>query len=117
VQIRVMPTRVLAPETWSSTITARPEMDTWWMTTTPSGRLRRADLPDVLKSAGIDPNQVSLYGSHDNDRVVIDQRAAGWVVFYTERGGEFDLRQRGNEDEACRDVLVRLGISLQTERE
>jgi hypothetical protein len=53
---------------------------------------------------------VSLYGAHDNDRIVIDNRAAGWVVFYSERGGEFDLQAHPTEDDACRDVLRRLGI-------
>jgi hypothetical protein len=43
-------------------------------------------------------------------RIVIDNRAAGWVVFYSERGGEFDLQAHPTEDDACRDVLRRLGI-------
>jgi hypothetical protein len=35
---------------------------------------------------------VSLYGAYDNARIVIDHRGAGWVVFYSEPGGEFDRR-------------------------
>jgi hypothetical protein len=70
--------------------------------------ITREDLPKLIAAAGKDPAFVSLYGAHDNDRIVIDNQPAGWVVFYTERGGEFDIREHRTEDAACRDVLDRL---------
>lgn len=73
--------------------------------------LARADLPELIARAGHDGSRVSLYRAHDDDTSVIDNRAAGWVVFYTERGEEFDLRVHDSEDAACRDLLRRLGIA------
>lgn len=73
-------------------------------------RLTRERLPDLISEAGKNVAAVSLYGAHDHDRLVIDNRPDGWVVFYTERGGEFDLRSHVSEHEACRDLLERLGI-------
>ncbi len=72
--------------------------------------LTREALPALITSAGKDPKFISLYGAHDHDHIVIDHRAAGWVVFYTERGADFDLRHHSSEDAACRDVLARLDI-------
>lgn len=73
-------------------------------------RLTREKLPGVISEAGKNASVVSLYGAHDNDRFVIDNRPSGWVVFYTERGEEFDLRTHTSEHDACRDLLGRLGI-------
>jgi hypothetical protein len=67
-------------------------------------------LPDIICAAGKDMSAVSLYGAHDNDQIVIDNRPNGWVVFYTERGAECDLRTHVSEHEACRDLPARLGI-------
>jgi len=73
--------------------------------------LVREDPPRLIAAAGLGPGMVSLYGAHDNDHLVIDNRPGGWVVFYTERGGEFDLQQHPTEDAACRDLLQRLKIA------
>jgi hypothetical protein len=51
-----------------------------------------------------------LFGAHLNDAVVIDHRRQGWVVFYSERGTEFDLKSYQTEDAACRDLLARLRV-------
>ena len=72
--------------------------------------LSREDLPALITAAGKDSGIVSLYGAHDNDTFVIDNRPAAWVVFYSERGGEFDLRRHASEEAACLDVLARLDI-------
>jgi hypothetical protein len=38
----------------------------------------------------------------------MDQRPEGWVVFYSERGGECSLRAHSDEASACADMLNRL---------
>jgi hypothetical protein len=38
----------------------------------------------------------------------MDQRPDGWVVFYTERGEESDLRRYRDEAAACLDLLERV---------
>ncbi len=38
----------------------------------------------------------------------MDQRAEGWVVSYSERGGEYSLRVHGDEASACADMLSRV---------
>ena len=73
--------------------------------------MTREQLPGLIAAAGKDPALLSLYGAHDNDRVVIDHRPSGWVVFYTERGNEYDLSHHSTEDAACRDVLQRLDLA------
>lgn len=72
--------------------------------------LTRQKLPGVIAEAGKVYSSVSLYGAHDNDSLVIDNRPSGWVVFFTERGGESRLKTHASEHEACLDVLERLGI-------
>jgi hypothetical protein len=72
--------------------------------------LTREALASVLGQAGVAPTTYHLYGAHINDAVILDHRAVGWVVFYSERGGEFSLRRHGTEDAACRDLLARLGV-------
>jgi hypothetical protein len=59
---------------------------------------------------------VSLYGANDHDRVLIDHRANGWAVFYSERGTEYDLQLHESEDAGCRDLLGRLGVTIGIDR-
>lgn len=73
--------------------------------------LTREDLPRLITDAGRDVTVVSLYGAHDNEVFVNDNRPSGWVGVYPERGGEFDLQLRASEEAACLDVLARLGIN------
>jgi len=61
-----------------------------------------------LDRAGVPHDSYHLFGAHLNDAVVIDHRSRGWVVFYSERGTESDLRPHHSEDAACRDLLARL---------
>lgn len=70
--------------------------------------LTRAALHALLDRLGVQPWAYSLYGAHEPEAIVLDHRASGWVVFYTERGEESGLRSHDNEDEACRDLLDRV---------
>jgi 8-oxo-dGTP pyrophosphatase MutT (NUDIX family) len=69
--------------------------------------LTRESLAELLNGA-VPLNSYHLFGAHLDDAVVIDHRPDGWVVFYSERGGEFDVRFHDSEDAACRDLLARL---------
>lgn len=68
----------------------------------------RDELGRVLAEQGVAERAYSLWGAHLDDSVVMDHRGAGWVVFYSERGGEFSLREHPTEAEACADLLVRV---------
>lgn len=72
--------------------------------------LTREMLLSMILRAGKEPSTVSLYGSHGNEGLVIDHRPGGWVVFYTQRGGESDLTKHLSEHAACLNVLERLGF-------
>lgn len=68
----------------------------------------RSQLADHLDAIGVRSCTFHLYGAHLDDAFVIDHRAEGWVVFYSERGGEFSLEFHDREADACADLLKRL---------
>jgi hypothetical protein len=70
--------------------------------------LTRARLSDLLDAEGVADRAYSLFGAHKEDAIVLDNRPAGWVVFYTERGSERQLRTHELEAEACLDLLSRV---------
>ena len=47
-------------------------------------------------------------GRQPDQVFVADRWSSRWVVYYTERGGKFDIRKHETEDAACRDLLARL---------
>lgn len=61
-----------------------------------------------LDAVGIREGAYHLYGAHLHDAVVMDRRPEGWVVFYSERGGEYSLKIHSDEASACVDMLSRL---------
>jgi hypothetical protein len=73
-----------------------------------AGVLTRDRLAELLPAKGFRSTSYSLYGAHADDAFGMDQRASGWVVFYTERGAESDLVAHDSEDAACRHLLDRL---------
>lgn len=76
--------------------------------------LTREALAHLLDRARVPGNTYHLYGAHLNDAFVMDHRPEGWVVFYSERGGEWSLRAHASEDLACHDLLVRLIRSVES---
>lgn len=70
--------------------------------------LTRERLAQLLPAKGFRRNVYSLFGAHAQDAFVVDHRGDRWVVFYTERGAEFDVSEHESEDSACRDLLDRL---------
>lgn len=69
-------------------------------------RTRNA-LADHLNELGVSDNSYHLYGTHLDDVIVMDHRPEGWVVFYSERGGESALKLHTTEADACADLLDR----------
>jgi hypothetical protein len=68
--------------------------------------LTRADLEDLLPREGFNPNSYRLYGGLGaGECYVLDHRAAGWEVYYSERGTKTGLQVYRSEDEACRYFL------------
>ncbi len=62
-----------------------------------------------LEALGVREGAYHLFGEHLEDAMVMDERPEGWVVFYSERGGENSLTVHGDEASACADMLARLG--------
>jgi hypothetical protein len=67
------------------------------------------ELSEELKKLGI-PNswfQIGEKGNPDNKDVLrlVDNQ---WSVYYSERGGQFDLKTFKTEDEACSELLLRM---------
>jgi hypothetical protein len=67
----------------------------------------RTALADHLAELGVSESSYHLYGTHVDDAIVLDERPDGWVVFYSERGGESALKVHSTEAEACADLLDR----------
>jgi len=65
----------------------------------------RTALADHLTELRVSENSYHLYGAHLDDAIVMDHRSEGWVVFYSERGGESALNVRRTEADACADLL------------
>ena len=49
-----------------------------------------------------------MFGAHLDDAMVMDKRPQGWVVFYSERGGEYSLAAYESEADACAEILDRV---------
>jgi hypothetical protein len=47
--------------------------------------MNREELEVRLRDEGVPETWYHLHGAHYPERHVLDHRAAGWVVFYTER--------------------------------
>ena len=68
----------------------------------------RAALAEHLDAVGVRQGTYHLFGAHLDDAMVMDRRLDGWVVFYSERGGESSLTVHHDEASACRALLGRL---------
>jgi hypothetical protein len=68
----------------------------------------RDELGPYLDEIGVRQGTYHLYGAHVDDAHVIDHRPVGWVVFYSERGGEDILGSYATEAEACSQLVTRL---------
>jgi hypothetical protein len=68
-------------------------------------------LAAVLDEQGIPAGRYVIGRNHKlQDQVfVADKWSNRWVVYYIERGSKWDIRKHRTEDEACRDLLSRLG--------
>jgi hypothetical protein len=68
----------------------------------------REELADHLDSLGVRSDCYHLFGAHLEDAFVLDHRPEGWVVFYSERGGEWSPKVFDSEAAACSELLARV---------
>ena len=68
----------------------------------------REALAAHLHELGVREGTYHLFGVHLDDAMVMDRRPEGWVVFYSERGGESSLTAHGDEASACADLQERV---------
>jgi hypothetical protein len=61
-----------------------------------------------LEALGVREGTYNLFGAHLDDAIVMDRRPEDWVVFYSERGGEYSLTVHDDEASACADLLTRV---------
>jgi len=72
--------------------------------------VNRTELVAALVAAGIRPDAYHLGSVEpnpilDSERLILEQTADGWNVFYSERGLRSSERHFRNEDAACRHLL------------
>jgi len=72
------------------------------------GPTTRADLEAHLVTLGLRRGTYELFGGHADHAIVVDHRAQGWVVFYSERGSESNLATFDDEADACAELLARV---------
>lgn len=71
--------------------------------------MNRDSLKAILIKNNVPSYYYNLYGVGETDqRVCLEFDNGNWIVFYSERGKTFDLKQFSTEDDACQDVLNRL---------
>ncbi|KGN29431.1 hypothetical protein N802_13655 [Knoellia sinensis KCTC 19936] len=66
----------------------------------------RDELARHLDELGVNPANYHLFGAHVDDAFVLDRRPHGWVVFYSERGGEDILGIHSTGSAACADLFA-----------
>lgn len=66
------------------------------------------DLAEELERGGVRRDSYSLDGGHQNDTLCVDRRGDLWVVYYSERGREWDLQTFTSESAACAELRTRL---------
>lgn len=70
--------------------------------------MTREELRRILASRTIRKDTYCLDGGLPNDAMCLNQRGKIWEVYYSERGGKFDLQVFHTEEEACESFYNRL---------
>lgn len=75
--------------------------------------MNRFKLKRLLEEKKIPEKVYSLRGGLPNEAYCIRKRSEKWEVYYSERGGESDLKEFSSEEEACqylyKEVIEMLG--------
>ena len=66
------------------------------------------DLRVELDRLGIDPSRYSLKGGRPDQGFAMKREGRKWIVYYSERGGRYDIEKFTTEDAACRWLISRL---------
>jgi hypothetical protein len=71
-----------------------------------------AELSKLLYELKVPPDIYRLDGAHYELAHVLGREGSRWVVFLSERGGQSDRIDFGNEHEACVHLLGRIFLEL-----
>lgn len=63
--------------------------------------MTKVELQHRLQAENVPERYYSLDGGLPYDRLCLECSDFGWAVYYSERGGKFDLVRFASEEEAC----------------
>ena len=67
-----------------------------------------SQLKDIFEKNGVPSNYYSFDSRFGSDTYVLEHQSSGWLLFYTERGSNFEEQRFNNEDAACRAMFVKV---------
>lgn len=71
--------------------------------------MKISELKGILDKNKINSNSYSLDGGVPHDKHVLSREDNGmWEVYYSERGGKFEVERFNSEEEACNFFLERI---------
>lgn len=71
--------------------------------------MNKNELRRLLMTKHIPSYYYNLDGIGEVDqRVCLENEGHEWIVYYSERDKQFDIKRFSTEDEACEDILKRL---------
>ena len=70
--------------------------------------MNRTQLQKVFETEDVDPQAYDFNGSSTGEQYVLELRAGGWSVYYSERGGKNDESFFDSEHEACHELMNRV---------
>jgi hypothetical protein len=73
-------------------------------------------LADLVRAIGIEDDDFSIGDQADNRWCILQRPDSTWVVFYRERGGNFDESTFDLESDACYTFLGRMTLLQITRR-
>jgi hypothetical protein len=68
--------------------------------------MNMADLAAELQRLGMDPARYRLHGGLPNDGFAIGRQGKQWRVYYSERGGRYNIEKFPTEGEARERILA-----------
>jgi hypothetical protein len=68
--------------------------------------MNMAELAAELQRLGMDPARYSVRGGLPDDGFAVGREGKKWRVYYSERGGRYNVEKFPTEDEACRRMLA-----------
>lgn len=70
--------------------------------------MNKKELAEILRKENVPENTYSLDGGLPNDSMCLEKNAAGWEVYYSERGQKYHEKYFFTEEEACEYLYHRI---------